>query len=98
LPLFFGGIMNKFTYIEMCLRDAGIAWTEAAKYIFPVNRQTLYRWSDGGEARNKYLYDRTIILCNVIKQATKDGHFPLGKMGKQERAVAIKRVVDSYSA
>lgn len=90
--------MNKFTYIEMCLRDANITWTDAAKYIFPVNRQTLYRWTDGVDPRNRYLFDRTISLCNIIKQATIDGKFPLEKMGKQERIAAIKSIMASYSA
>jgi len=89
--------MNKFTYIETCLRDAGISWTDAAKYIFPVNRQTLYRWSAGVEPRNRYLFDRAVWLCGVINRATKEGRFPLEKMGKQERIEAIKHVIGMYS-
>jgi hypothetical protein len=86
------------SYIAECLQHAHISWTDAAKYIFPVNRQTLYRWVyDGVEPRNRFLFERTIECCDAIAKATKDGKFPLEKMGKEERIEKIKMLVNLYS-
>jgi hypothetical protein len=85
-------------YIVNCLKYAKITWSDAAKYIFPINRQTLYRWIyEGVEPRNRFLFETTINCCHAIVKATVDGKFPLEKMGKEERIEKIKMLVNLYS-